>query len=127
VGQLPDVSGFIAYDTANSGGFLDLATTGQDGDGYGIHIIEGDLTSFGVLVETLGGQIQLSSKTDILLFTTQGNGGSIKLLSDGSIEFNLGSGATFTLLDSSANPMLQMTDGSPDLHIQTGGVVVADL
>lgn len=34
---------------------------------------------------------------------------------------------TFTLYDSSSNPMLQMTDGDPDVHIKSGGTVVADL
>lgn len=33
----------------------------------------------------------------------------------------------FTLRDSANNPLLQMTDGSPDLHIPAGGTLVADL
>ncbi len=36
-------------------------------------------------------------------------------------------GQTFTLLDSSSNPKIQWTEGTNDLHIPTGGTIVADL
>jgi hypothetical protein len=46
---------------------------------------------------------------------------------DNSIEIALDTGATFTITDHLGNKMLEMTEGSPDLHIPTGGNVVADL
>ena len=47
--------------------------------------------------------------------------------SDVGVRFYIGAGTIFTLYDSTLNPMLQMTEGSPDLHIKTGGTVIADL
>ncbi len=39
----------------------------------------------------------------------------------------LNAAATFTVYNHLGNPILRMTEGSPDLHIQTGGNLVADL
>lgn len=51
----------------------------------------------------------------------------VAVQADGSIELNLEAGKAFTLFDSSDNPIMQMTEGSPDLHLPTGGNVVFDL
>ncbi len=46
---------------------------------------------------------------------------------NGAITMRLNSGQQLNLNDSSDNPMLQMTEGSPDLHLPTGGNVIFDL
>jgi hypothetical protein len=43
------------------------------------------------------------------------------------VKVKLAAGAEFELLNSTNNPILQMTEGSSDLHIPTGGSVIADL
>ncbi len=49
------------------------------------------------------------------------------LVHGGPHDFRLFGGETFTVYDGSGNPKIRWTEGTNDLHIPTGGVVVADL
>ncbi len=61
-------------------------------------------------------------------FQDTGGNTYLYVTNDGSAtEMQLAAGGTFTLRDHLGNPILQMTEGSPDLHIPAGGTVVADL
>ncbi len=112
-----------------------------------------DPLSTGIEIDTLGSddivldaggsnnKFIVSGGGNMLLLT--GSGTNIELTADGSIELDAGAdvsidaqgvielglttGQTFTVKDNSGNPMLQMTEGSPDLHLPTGGNVVFDL
>ncbi len=87
-----------------------------------------DPTGSGVTLSDLGSLnlILLSSNFFQIYDST---GGTVRLLvgEDGTFVFGLGTGTTYTVVDSSNNPMLQMTEGSPDLHLPTGGNVIFDL
>ncbi len=45
----------------------------------------------------------------------------------GNFEVKLDAGQTLTIKDHLGNPKVQFTEGSPNLHIPTGGTVIADL
>ncbi len=67
------------------------------------------------------------------LYITPGNGfagvigGGVQWNVFGDVDIQLQAGDTFVLRDHSNNPKIQWTEGTNDLHIPTGGVVVADL
>lgn len=131
----PSGGGGIEFDTSNAGGYLELAVNSTDTNGYGMEVQDtgggGFLYQFGTGASSY---LFVANQTIVGL----GSGGTFSVQSSGFLEiaafdeigqfdFFLGSGATFTLYDSSSNPMFQMTEGSPNLHIKTGGTVIADL
>lgn len=119
----------IHYDVFNTGGSLSVQTTVGN---LALDSTTGNLTLSGDF-------INLFSPNDIQAFPDGlfgiFAGTEIDLLADSTgwiivpteIKSQLDAGAKFTIYDSSNNPLLQITDGSPDIHIQAGGNVVADL
>ncbi len=84
--------------------------------------------TFGVMaIFNEGGHVITIPATTYLEVQDTSFGARLHIDDNGDYQIWLPSGASFTLFDSSLNPMLQMTEGSPDLHIPTGGNVVADL
>lgn len=149
----PSAGGGIAFDTANSGDWLDITTTGFDADNLGIHLHDTDATTgLGILLESDAHGIEGKALSIYMhdtagagyfsegyaeIFTATGEdlylyGDNTSLTLSGSsasnsATFQMQAGGTFVLLDSSSNPMLQMTEGDPNLYIKTGGVLSATL
>ncbi len=121
VGQIgAAVAAAIRYAVANSGTYLDVTTTGVTGISFedtnaGSAGISLRSTSAGIDIRADAAQVDLGSGDVTIRATATG------------AEIYLGTGDSFTVFDSTANPILRMTEGSPDLHIPVGGTVVADL
>ncbi len=62
-------------------------------------------------------------------FIVQNEAGDSVLYADdaGNVNCTLGVGQEFIVYDNTGGRMLQMTEGSPDLHLPTGGNVIFDL
>lgn len=85
----------------------------------------------GAIEEASGDGLLIGSTTTLLLKALGDMGmavvGTLAIAADGPITIRLGAGQTLTVLDNSNNPLFRVADGSADLHIPTGGNVVADL
>ncbi len=115
----------IMYAVANSGTYLDITTTATGGGGIGVAIHDTDPGSNGIaLTSDAGGIDLLANGAQVQLLS---GGTTFRVDSLGAISAFLAAGASFTLFDSSANPILQMTEGDPNLYIPVGGTVVASL
>lgn len=104
---------------------LSLAATSATA-GFFLHDISSGADGF-VAISDLG-NIDLSSSVGVA--TLAAGATSFQAVSVGAgnaASVSLEALGVFTLYDSLGTPMLQMTDGSPDLHIKTGGIVIADL
>ncbi len=92
-----------------------LSASAVDADGVGGRFTgttSGTGDAYGLLANALAG----------------GSGTPYGIWSDaGHIHLRLDTGQTFTIVDASGNPKLQWTEGSPNLHIASGGTVIADL
>ncbi len=140
--DLQSGSTFRIYDPAGSGGQarLNIEESGDttmaldagknftllDNSGNPIlQITEGgnailSMSSGGITLEADTASIALFSGGTQIVTQSAAGGGSV-------IDAYLEATGVFTLHDSSGNPMLQMTEGSPDLHLPTGGNVIFDL
>jgi hypothetical protein len=107
-----------------------------DNEGGWVYLISNE--SIDIDFGILGAVIGETTGEGLYLFshdTPQTKSGTVLLTPD-EITFALSSSlsasldratGTVTVRDSSNNPILQMTDGSPDLHLPAGGNVVFDL
>lgn len=102
----------IAFDTSpQSGGFLDITTTGQDGSGYGVHISDTGSPN-GVKIESANeielaapaSEVRLSSINTIL--EVGGSAGGLN-----AIQLTIESGGTFAVYDHNGTRMIETTDG----------------
>lgn len=115
------------FDFDNQGGWGKLtfrgATPGSSGDtGFELNVLAEDggagdweINVEGNMLATVGG------------FVIAELGGNTFQLTPAGFFYLLAAGGVFKLFDSGGNPILQMTDGSPDLHLPTGGSVIFDL
>jgi len=110
------------FDVDNEGGYGYVITNDSIDIDFGIlGMVLGDRTGDGTFVFSQDGD---AGDISSVLLTPD----SITVAISGGVSLILDRAAgTFTFYDSGSQPMLQMTDGSPDLHIPTGGNVVADL
>ncbi len=112
----------IAYDRANSGDYLDITTTGDDGLGHSIQIHETSPSSGGIQIFSDNNNVSIAcGGNDVQCYV-----GGVQI-DGGLLSVFLDAGGTFIVNDSLGNPILQMTEGSPDLHLPTGGNVIFDL
>ena len=123
----------ITIDSAAGG--IDILSGGGgltiNSDGGGLDVLSG---GGGLLLNTTGGAggtMELrawdGSNNGAKMLLNPGTASVVQLLIDGDLEIQIAPGTKFTLLDHSGNPKVQWTEGAADLHIPTGGTVVADL
>ncbi len=122
----------IAFDTTNSGDWLDIQTNGEDGAGYGVQIVDQTSTN-GILIATDAASVTAqSSLGDVVL---QADAAQVHLTSSLTevavgtgigIQGNLGTGESFTLYDHNGSLLLEVTEDGT-YHIRTGATWVADL
>ena len=116
----------IQFATANTGTYLDITTTADDGTSGILLHDTGSGPAAGILIYSDFGYASLAGATGL---TLQGGSSTpgFMFLDDTGVEVDLRAGLTFTLKDSSGNPKIRWTEGTLDLHIPAGGTVVADL
>ncbi len=124
---------FVASDPIvfTSASFIDWSSEGGTIDtgsgGFGINA--------GGVTVTSNGPISLDSTTgDDISLITSGTGkvniephGDCNIDPAGNCEVHLAPGKTFTVFDHLGNPKVRWTEATSDLHIPTGGTIVADL
>lgn len=118
----------IHYDDFNVGDLLNIvATFGFQLDTGANNIdMSGTNTTFSITGDWqafVDGLFGVFADTEVDLFS----GSTGFVIDPTKVEAQLDTGATFTIYDSLGNPMFQMTEGSPDIHIPGGGNVIADL
>lgn len=106
--------------TTNNGDITVDAGTGV----LGLSGDDCDLQTIDDVTIVAGDRAIVSGENDISILSPQG---TVQIQGDDAITVSLAAGKTFTLRDSSNNPMLQMTEGSPDLHLKAGAAIVYDL
>ncbi len=70
-----------------------------------------------------GGSLALNAQTDLTMVALD----DVTLTAGGQMDLRIGAAQTYTIKDSTGSPKIQWTEGTNDLHIPTGGTIVADL
>lgn len=114
----------IGIRTSDGSHGLTLAVTGADA--CSIEMAHGQITALA------DAEFDVTAGTTMTFQT--GSGGisitpaaELSMAPGGSVEVVLTAAQTFTLKDHLGNPKVQWTEGTTDLHIPTGGTIVADL
>lgn len=124
--------GGIDFAQANSGTYLDVESTGDDGT-YGIFFL--DTGGLGINLASAGSGVLVTPTTVQALIDAAGlflvQGATVaplQILGDGSaVSVVLAAGGNLTVYGPGNTPILRMTEGDPNLYIPTGGVVSATL
>ncbi len=96
----------------------------------GVLLLSRDAGNFvqSLISVAVNGGVQIVDAAGVGVSVTSVNGDiSLIVTGGGDISARLSTGGTFTLKDHLGAPILQMTEGSPDLHIPATGTLVADL
>ncbi len=89
--------------------------------------------AYGVTIESPGGPVVLRGDAVQIVDTAgvgaliQPNGPLLLQSFDDDVQIRAGTGQKVTILDNAGNAKIQWTEGTNDLHIPTGGTIVADL
>jgi hypothetical protein len=146
----------IFYDTLNVGGFLNVRTTNNlnpDGGGvtfeveqseFAVYVTDAATGAFRVeapfvifnlnsaIYRVVGCTLMELNVDDFSVIATNTVGlqtqhSSLNIDANEDVRIQVDAGQTFTVTDHLGNPKIQWTEGTTDLHIPAGGVVVADL
>lgn len=119
----------IHYDVVNSGGSLTINTTGGNAafntgvDDFTVDAEDINLSADDDFLLSADDRINMTAVNQIQAFI----GDLGWRFAPNVFEIYLASGDTFTIYNFNGDPIFQMTDGSPDIHIPTGGSIIADL
>ncbi len=107
-------SGAIKFATANSGTWLDITTTGVDGNGYGVDIEDTSLTSGGIQIQSAAGNINAVALAGQVYFQADDTNLDIQGTAAGTPQIvgTLGAGGMFEIGDHNGNPILTTAEAT---------------